>query len=455
MVLLALSQLAARQWRTSIAAARILLPDWAPWAGAVLLPAGFAAQLAVVAYAARFDRFGDHRWLARLPMHLAYFGPAAHSSAHAMVEAGIVGAVALQMLGLIAIAFGPERRTTRLAPLLTGIVLFVLATSATVLTSADVFYYAYASTVGLAMYWNSSVPVDSPYHALLPYVALTGDIYGPLWTQLIVAVGSFGSGLHDKIIAIRIVNVAFLLAAAAAIRLLRFPRRVQLAFALNPMIWFYDVVNAHNDIMTISLCLLAIAVVRRFPGLAIVLVAAAGAIKISYLLIGCIAFARLRARGRVVIATVLAGLASLLISWLLGGSAYFMNLLSYAQNVAARPDLNEAFFKNVSLTMSLVVLGLTVAAMLGRRLVAPAPWTYPLAAPLPYAWYLIWGVPYAALRRRGFATVLLLLPIGAALSDYVFGMQTAASILMITLVVTVAAGVVRSDFRRRFGTKPA
>lgn len=444
--LVVISQFLQARWGGVAVLVRRRIPCQAVWFGAALLPLGFAAQLRVVDYASRYDQLTSQTWLARLPMRLAFPGPAPGTIPHANMALGIVTSVIVQSLGLLMLSFGKPDRYNRIAPVIAGVALAMLSISASVLTSSDVFFYAYTSTLGLDAYNGEPVSLNSPYHFLLPNVPLTGSIYGPLWTEFNAFTASFGTTLYEKIIVLRIASAGFLVLAALLVRNLNLPRRAQIAFVLNPMLWFYFVVNAHNDLLAIALCLSAIAIVRRHPRFAVALIATAGAVKISFLVIGCCVFARLRSRAKILFASIASVLFSLLISWIVGGNRYFGNLLGYAhgRNAGRAPDVQV--LAAAMATCALLVIGSTV---LTRRIYPAVAWIFPLAAPLAFPWYLVWGLPYAIVVRRGFAATLLLLPIGAALGDQAFGLETLASLVLYSVFILVTTTVIYRSVQRR------
>lgn len=426
------------KWSATLRTLAARVPAWSAWPGALLLTGGFATHRVVVAYAAQHDRFFDQRWLSSLPFGLAFRGAAPGTVVHTVVLSGIIACVTIETIGLIAICFAPCVRGNRAAPYIAMTALAFMAISANVLTSSDPFFYAYASTLGLASYAHVGVPVGSPYHFLLPYVYLDGNIYGPVWTQLDTLVGSLGHTIHDKIVALRAFNAVVFVIGALAVRAMGSSRPTQLAFSLNPMLWFYFGIDAHSDLFGIVLCFYAVAAACRYPAIAIALVATAGAFKISFILIGCVAFAAFPSRVRAVAAaTVAAGLA-LVISWLLAGEIYFASLLGYAH---ARNGL-DAPTAVVSIVMMIVVLVMTGIAVLGRKTFPQACWAFPLSAPLPFPWYTAWGLPYVA-TGRGLVVTLLLLPLAAALSEAMYGAEVLALTLLFAAVFATALEIVR------------
>jgi hypothetical protein len=406
------------------------------WLGAALLPAGFAAELVVVRYASQNDQLHDQAWLSELPLHWAYSPLASLPGTY--VAIGVLASILIQTAGLIILSIGRTDRSNRSAPYVAGIALALLSIFSPVASSPDMLYYAFVSSIGLASYYATSVPLSSPYHFLVGHIPLTGNIYGPLWTQFDVVIGSFGHSLHDKLIAFRVANAILIVCAALAVRAMRYSRPAQVAFALNPMLWFYFVVNGHNDMLPTTLCLLAVATARRYPGAAITLVAAAGSFKISYLLIGCFAFMRIRSRRNAILFATATVAIALILSWLVAGNAYFEQLIGFVHYTR---DANDKTSKVISTGMALAVVAVAGSALFFRRAHPMAVWLFPLASPGPEPWYFAWGLPYAAVVRRGFLTTLLLLPLSAALGDRAF-----PTVPVVSLIMYATSVLVTTDF---------
>jgi hypothetical protein len=404
------------------------------WFGAALLPGGLFAQLLVVRYASQTDQLHGQAWLSHLPLHWAYSPLAALPGTY--VAIGVLVSVLVQTTGLFIVSIGRADRLNRFAPHVAGITLALLAIFSPVVSSPDMVYYAFVSTIGLTSYYATTVPVSSPYHFLVGHIPLTGNIYGPLWTQFDVFIGSFGRSLHDKLIAFRVANAALIGCAALTIRAMRYSRPAQIAFALNPMLWFYFVVNGHNDMLPTTLCLLAVAAARRYPGAAMTLVAAAGAFKISFLLTGSFAFVRLRSRRLAIPMATAAVAMALILSWLVAGREYFAHLIGFVHGARGADD---TISKGVTIAMAFAVLGVTGVALLTGRMHPLAVWLFPMASPGPEPWYFAWGLPYAVVVRRGFLKTLFLLPLGATLGDRAFPTVPITMLVMYATLVLVTA----------------
>jgi hypothetical protein len=362
------------------------------------------------------------------------------------VVIGILLSITAQTAGLMALSFGRLDRYNRAAPIVAGLTIGLIAITAPVLTSTDVFFYAFVSSIGLQSYSIGGPPAGSPYRIILSHLPYALNVYGPLWTQFAVVIGSLGRTLHDKIIAFRIVNTVFLLGAATTLRYMRYPRRVQIAFVLNPMLWFYFVLNAHNDVFAVALCLLAVAVVRRYPWFAVTLVAGAAALKIPFFLMGSFAFLRVRDRLRSLALLATSAAIAAILSWLIGGAAYMRKLMLFVHGSYSGSGWTV---KLIALALAAIAISFAVRAILTRRMHPAVVWLFPADAVASFPWYLIWGLPYAAVARRGFAATLVLLPFGAAVGDQVFQMGAVGSVLLYATCVFVTADLFYRVRQRR------
>ena len=175
----------------------------------------------------------------------------------------------------------------------TAVLMAFVALGAPATESADIYLYA-----GLAQ------ATPSPYHAGL--IPLTGEnavlnrlwglpllpsAYGPLWIAISKAAILFAPSLLAKLIAFRLVGVVAVIACVAMLVRLKVPRPVLVLFAVNPAIYDLFVTEAHNDLTAVAFVLAAAVARRRSRLAAVVLCAAAGAIKFPFILIAMLVFA--------------------------------------------------------------------------------------------------------------------------------------------------------------------
>jgi len=416
-------------------------------AAAVTLVVVYAAQLELTAYQAAHDGIRDANFH-RLPMALVYNSLEFGGIEHDLISAGIaslaiIETAALAILCLHVKSESPLRGLYIAVPAS----MLVLSLAAMTLTSSDVFYYAFYSTVGFHGY-DPSTTFTPEYALINDYTRLLGTIYGPLWIALNYLAGSFGHTVVQKVVALRIANVILLFTALGILRGLRASKAAQVAFALNPMLWFYFVVNAHNDLMAIVPCLGGVLAVRRSRTAAVVLVAAAGCIKLPFLIVGCLAFSnvqKLTLRAVLILSAVSLCLAA---SWIFGGEPYLRHLTGYAH---LRSTNNGSLITAAITTGALVVFALLAAAMLFNRFYSSAALLVASASPLLFPWYLSWGLPYALAGGKNVTAVLLALPLAAVLLDSVYRVDLLAFTIFTLSVSACAVNVLRD--RRRFRSR--
>jgi hypothetical protein len=227
--------------------------------------------------------------------------------------------------------------------------------------------------------------------------------YGPLWLAFDrFAVGRARS-VPEALFILRAFNLAALAVLFAAIlRLGAGPAPFALA-ALNPALYYYYVVQAHNDLMPIVLVVLGMLVARRNLPAGAFVAGCAGLMKVTFGLVALVAAPPHLGRTRavaylaVIVAVVCAG------SMLFGGSPY-LHALGGIGGVQLQTAAGTQFALRfaVHAFLTIVTIAATLAALFFSTFVAPAAYAFAGVAPIIEPNYLGWGVPYA-LRSPGFA----------------------------------------------------
>ncbi len=292
------------------------------------------------------------------------------------------------------------------------------------IVSTDVFgYIAYARELalhGLDPY--VSPPLALGHDAILRFVYWKHQPspYGPLFTFTSVPLG-FASGAvalwaYKLAAGAASVAVAFIVASVARERGID-PARAAIFVGLNPVVLFYAVSGAHNDLLAICLVVIGLALVLRgMDGAGAGAAVAGAAIKLTVgLAVPFLVIAAGR-RGRAVrgaaIVTVLLGLPTLV----LFGSHFFDQVHRIATDplfdtLFSGPDrlaaalgthITPAIRTVSTAAAGLVALGALAAAWRGADAVTAAGWAFLalIAAIASFApWYLVWLLPFAALGR--------------------------------------------------------
>ena len=419
----------------------------------LVLVAAFAAQIGLCDVQASQDGVRP-AWLAAAPYHLvddAYpFG-----SNHLIFSALALALALVQTAALFAVVAGVTQvdapRLVRAGACVAAVALGILALASPVVTSGDVFGYVGIGMLKAQAYARPSGFFHGEFARVFASYPIRPVVYGPVWIAINATVVGFGASFAGKILALRLFGTALLLTFVALLRVAGFRSAVLWAVALNPMLWFQFVSNAHNDLLAIVLVAAALlAVRRRLPWLAIALVAAAGAVKLPFVILGIVVFAEIGDRRRRVVYASIAIALALAGSYIFGGTAYVDAILSTGRGRATWP-------LDVSITKAAVVvlaLGATGAALWFRRFSAFAGWLYPGLGPLLFPWYLAWAIPYACVAGTGLLEMLLVLPVAATLADTIYALDLVALAAALLTAVLVCGRLRRGGFAAKAAIAP-
>ncbi len=271
--------------------------------------------------------------------------------------------------------------------------------------------------------------------------------YGPLWNAIGHAVASLSPDLPVQLALFRAVGLAAMGASIAALAAMRRTAAVVL-FALNPMLWFSYVAQAHNDIVGVALVLVALAL-RRFPAAAIVLVALAGAIKVPFLAVGIVVFAGApTARARVLHAAAAVALG-LAFSAAFGGIEYVRAVQHVVRMTGTQLPLALGICHTALALLGVAGLGVALCA---RRFAWGVPWSFVAFGQYSCWQYLGWGIPYALLDGTQGVLYLSTLPVAQYELNLVF-VDTPLSIATNALLA-IGLGVALVVSLRRGGRTP-
>ena len=427
---------------------RLKLPAFGPAAvvaAAAVLVGAFAAQLALCDYQSAHDGIRPV-WFAAAPLHFvddAYpFGPA-----HAAFSFGALALAIVQTLALFVIAGGVANPASsgaaRIVPFVAAFALGALAFASPVVTSGDVFGYVGIGMLGAHPFARPEDFFHGQYAQVFANYPIRPTVYGPVWVVVNAGAVALATTFAGKIFALRLLGAILLGLLVVLARALGAGRAALCALALNPMLWFQFVTNAHNDALAIVLVVGAlVAVERRVLWLAVLLIAAAGAVKVPFLVLGIVVFGRHRDRRTGIVAAAASVALAVGVSATYGGHAYLDALLATGRGrVVWGPEVAVA-----KAAIALLALGATVVALVFQRFVGFAAWLYPGLAPLIFPWYLAWTIPYVCAAGSGLLETLLALPIAATLADTIYGLD----IIGLAVAVAIVTFVVVDLRRRRF-----
>jgi hypothetical protein len=312
---------------------------------------------------------------------------------------------------------------------------FALGIAAAILspamTSRDPYMYFSFAKLGLASYAAAPRAIDVPdfptrawcYDLLLP------SAYGPafvLYERTLLA------AVHNPVAAVvvlRSTNALWLIACIAFLKRIGVVKPAIAIFALNPVVLFEYVTNAHNDIIAICLILAAMSLDGALLA-SLAMVTVAGLVKLPFAAIGALAFARRPSLPQRVVPAVAGVLLTVALSYAIAGRAYFAGLWFYHNVLGSAGNPLE-----IALTAFAVVA--VVFAIARQAYTGIAPFSFPAFSAVEIEpWYALWGLPYALRERRHLAIFLILLPIGAYLMD-----DSVSAKIQLVLFVAICAVV--------------
>jgi hypothetical protein len=279
------------------------------------------------------------------------------------------------------------------------------------LTSDDLYLYVAYAHLGFSSYAPAAAPFHGEFSILnkmwgLPILSAA---YGPLWIGVARLSLLAGPTLGAQLAFFRIAGALSFCACLWLVSVLRRDAAVVALFALNPALLEQYVADGHNDLFGLVLTLLAFLAVRRSTAAAVVLVAAAGAAKLPYALIGSLAFATLSTPARRIAPAALAIALGAAASEIFSGGHYVLSAIQVAKLYAYR----DAFTEAVRFAVAAVAVAAVAFALAARRLNRGASWSFMALGTELFPWYAAWGIPYALLEGSWFCVYLLSLPLVA------------------------------------------
>ncbi|HEX3467508.1 MAG TPA: hypothetical protein VHT05_05465 [Candidatus Elarobacter sp.] len=276
---------------------------------------------------------------------------------------------------------------------------------------------------------------------------------GPGWLALTAAVAGHAPSIGAAIFALRVLEALALVALIALVARRGLGAGATALVALNPALYFVYVANAHPDLFAAVLLVGALAAVASLPLLAVALIACAALVKLPMILLAPAVFAARDATRdaiRLRLAyVVLAAAVALLVSYLLGGVAYFHAAGAELRNAFVPVDRAAAVAVAVRVGL-LIVAAVALVTVFVRGTARPASaWSLIALSPPIVPAALAWTLPYAAQARAALVPVLILLPVVAALLDVSF---PHAGLGLLTMFAVLVWAVVENVRARRTGS---
>jgi hypothetical protein len=389
-------------------------------AAAVAIVPVFAAQIALLVYQAQVENgppLSD--WLRQLPLPV-YDHHTERASVHAAIAYGGYVLAALETVLVAVIAFGVGSGRFLFGyrfAVAVGAALALVSIVAPVMATTDPYEYIGSGMLGFRSYAPGPNPFAGTIYAPIDaHVPMRGVLYGPLWLSIDIGVTSLAGTIMAKLIALRVFNAILLAGLVWILARARVAPASLVALGLNPALWFYVVVNPHADIEGLVAVAGAFALAQRDKGiLAMLLVVAAGLIKVPFVVAGAAAFAPLGMRRRILLAAVSTVLA-VVISYLIPGPRYFSSIFGHVHMWAGRAHERGADGFVYAIPF---VVAIMIVFVVSRRSVTGAAWLFGQMSPLAAPWYLFWGMPYA-FASRTFVLYLVALPLFGAMLDAMY-----------------------------------
>lgn len=351
---------------------------------------------------------------------------------------------------LASILYGnpPHRRMTNTILGIAAAITATLAFFSPAMEGPDLYAYVAQAQITPSAYHPASAPFTQENIVLnhLWGLPLWPSPYGPLWIAVTKLTISPFPTLLGKLLALRFFEILIIALCAALIAILRLPYWVQATFIMNPMIYDTYVSEGHNDLFGASLVLAAAALYRRLPYLAILPAAAAGAVKLPYILIGMLAFSAEQSTIRRVYLGLSSAILACSVSILVGGLWYWQ-ALRYIADLSMHPA--SSFEILLHITSALCAVALVGVAVNKRRFVTSAIWLIPSLGSGMLPQYLAWSFPYALLGEEPNFIFLTTLPITLHLLNTIFDITPIFISLRAILIALPTITIIRALLLRR------
>ncbi len=357
-------------------------------------------------------------WFSNLPLAYVLQFPPYHIAWNSSLLT-LLDAIAVLQCAVLAGLYFALRRVPGLPSGLCGIVLagaLVLAAiglGAHTMSGDDLYLYIGLASVGPSAYHPDAVPltgIDAVVNAMWG-VPIHPSPYGPLWIALSKLAISGAHSLLAQLMALRWVQILALVACAGALVSLKRTLLLPALLILNPVVYDFYVVDGHNDLTGVAF-VLAAAACRKRLWLAVPLAAAAGLIKLPFILSAMLAFVAEPTLLRRALPAAGSAALALVLSLLLVGPDYEWALrqgyLIYGGAIPIEMRVLQVLVGAVAIFAVALALAL-------RRYFAGASWSFLAFGHFAFPWYLAWGVPYAVLSEPPVLVFFITWPIAKAL----------------------------------------
>jgi hypothetical protein len=386
------------------------------FAALCVLPFLFLVQLAVIGFTAR-HQIAPPCWL-HLPVPVvADLGETTGGPGLPFTSFLLVGIAAAQSFTLwLFFSARKEQHYKRYGAIIIGCVsaiTLVAALFTPAMTSPDVITYTTYAELGHSSFAKEPHAValkNFPIENLCERRVLP-SAYGPAFIAYLQMFTALSHSVSAQIVMLRIANALWFLLLLCALRTAGAPAIALSLAAVNPVLIFQYVANAHNDLIGAVFTIAGAALVKRSPLAAACAIVTAAQVKLSFAFIGILIFAELASTKRGFAWATGTFVASFIISYIFAGRTYFESIWYYDRLLAPTADPLQY------LVVACAIFAL-VRALLQQRFDRIFIYAFPaLRIQTFFPWYAIWSLPYALLEKRYLPAFLILMPIVAVLME--------------------------------------
>jgi len=270
---------------------------------------------------------------------------------------------------------------------------------------------------------------------------LVACVYGPLWLATDRAILTGTHSMSDGLLRVKLFAASVFLLLLWLLYGMTKSSALLAVVGLNPALINEFIERAHNDLLAVVCCLLAVVVLaRRWVPFAFALVVAAGMIKIIFIVAGAVVFARWGSLWQRIAMIGSTAAAVYVGSLFLGGHAYFQAMHDVAvvnlHNFLAPSVIRLTYTHAATIVVALVAIGF---ALLRNRWRASAAWAFGSLSSAHLSWYLSWGIPYVALAPASWATAAFFIswPLAESVIEAPFGRVNSALYLGLATIAPI------------------
>jgi len=385
----------------------------------------------------------------RSPVDFGYLLPAVRlSSATKLIIVGCHLLEALGLYGLFRLLPSREGSTTVKVFTVAGVATMLAVSLSSRITGYDVLPYVYflkVPNLAAAYHVPTSLAAMPPGFGVLHHIIKKPFVpspYGPLWQLLGHWAIMRTVNVAQAIITIKVAHAVALIALFSTLGLLRLPFRLASLFFLNPALYDNYIVEAHNDVLAILPTLVALVLARRGAFVAAAVVASlAGLMKASLVIVALATVASLGGPRKRVASAALIVIIVAFGSLLMGGSPYLHALVFTGKLETKLGGTGTAGHIRTALQFILIVVSCIalVDALVWKRFLRSAIWTFPGVSGLLHMWYFPWTISYAVRFQKGAVALAVSLPIFEVIANPRLIGSSATPMALISLVIAALA----------------